>query len=800
MSRPGVKKVTFDPAHGASVRCFEAEGKGRHMATMVGSDASRIADAIPEYEVERELGRGGLGVVYLGRHRRLDRSVAIKELPPAFAVDPAVRERFSNEAQTLAGLSHPHIVPIFDYVERDGLCLIVMEQLPGGSVWDRFTTDGLTPPTACAVVMACCAALQYAHGKGVLHLDVKPDNLMFDAEAAVKVTDFGIARVITGDRTMGTVDGQVLGTPAYMSPEQAKGDLLTPSSDVYAAGVMLYELLCGQLPWLGAQSASELLQQRLSEDPIPLGTVAPHVPGPLAMVVMGALSRDAMERHQRAEDLGVAIGEACVESWGPSWLDASGMAIFGSERLSRAARTTGTRSTSGSFSSVRSTGGSPVTTGPNSRADETTTSGRNETITSGRNDTITSGRHGTPGAPSTIHTGPTAAPRSSPSGWGAPAPAPPRAPGAPLAPLEFQAVRAVAAEPRIEGVDLMDIEVADLIGVEDVLDPPKPPWPAVAWTAALLFLAAVVAFIGIGTAPRDDGLAPGDVRLNGEDVAEGRLELDLSEEIDLRILDRQLATRVDEIELGFAYNGVAVTHASAPVRDGEATLDPGIAQRMVGGEATAQITLRSGDVVLREHGTAIRATQTWYLTLPFIGGLLLLLLGYANLESSLKPLRSGRTRKLSYIGAFLAGPLLGAGFVAMAGALGVSEPTLPVLVVVCVLAAASGFPAVRARVGVARRSRVRQAVARAEKSLGVEPGTVTGSLSGRLSLRSSRRSSTRTSARTSARQSGANETISSGASAPASARPSGAGETISSGSMAPESLPPPAPPTSSGPS
>ncbi|MDQ2650848.1 MAG: serine/threonine protein kinase, partial [Actinomycetota bacterium] len=341
---------------------------------VTASDASRIGMVLPEYEVQRELGRGGMGVVYLGRHRRLERGVAIKELPPAFAIDPAVRERFSNEAQTLAGLSHPHIVPIFDYVERDGICLIVMEQLPGGSVWDRFTTDGLTPPTACAVVMACCAALHYAHSKGVLHLDVKPDNLMFDAEMAVKVTDFGIARVITGDRTLGTVDGQVLGTPAYMSPEQARGDLLTPSSDVYATGVMIYELLSGALPWVGAQTASELLQQRLNEDPIPLRQAAPHVPEPIEAVVMAALSRDADVRYQGAEDLGVAVGAACVASWGPSWLDHSGVAIFGSERLSRASRTTGAFTTT-SGEAVRPSGVQDRVTTGGSRANETVTSG-----------------------------------------------------------------------------------------------------------------------------------------------------------------------------------------------------------------------------------------------------------------------------------------------------------------------------------------------------------------------------------------------------------------------------------------
>src|SRR5204863_8901848 len=228
---------------------------------------------MPEYIVEREVGRGGMGVVYLGRQRRLDRPVAIKELPPAIAVDEDVRERFSTEARTLASLSHPHIVPIFDYVERENLCLIVMEQLPGGTLWDRFVNTGVTTPAACAYVMACCAALQHAHDRRVLHLDVKPDNLMYDQDGVLKVTDFGISSVIGGGRTLGTVDGTVLGTPAYMAPEQARGDELSPATDTYATGVMLYELLSGQLPWIGAESAAELLRQRLDQDPIPLGNV-----------------------------------------------------------------------------------------------------------------------------------------------------------------------------------------------------------------------------------------------------------------------------------------------------------------------------------------------------------------------------------------------------------------------------------------------------------------------------------------------------------------------------------------------
>ena len=263
-----------------------------------------ITSALPDYAVERELGHGGMGIVFLGRHMRLGRMVAIKELPPSFSADPEVRARFSTEARTLASLSHPHIVPIYDYVEREGLCLIVMEQLPGGTVWDRFTSTGLTPPTACAVALACCAALQHAHDKGVLHLDVKPDNLMFAPDKAIRVTDFGISRVLSGDQTLGTLDGQVLGTPAYMSPEQARGSELTLASDVYSTGVMLYELLSGHLPWVGAETATELLLKRLREDPRPLRSIAPQVPQGLADVVMKAIEREPEDRYKSAEEFG----------------------------------------------------------------------------------------------------------------------------------------------------------------------------------------------------------------------------------------------------------------------------------------------------------------------------------------------------------------------------------------------------------------------------------------------------------------------------------------------------------------
>src|SRR5579862_6279323 len=152
-----------------------------------------IVAALPDYDIGDELGRGGFGVVLAGRHRQLRRDVAIKELPTALAADPRVRARFAAEARVLAALSHPHIVPIYDYVERDGLCLLVMEKLTGGTLWEQFKTQGLTAETTCAVTMAACAALQYAHQRGILHRDVKPENLLYSADAVLKITDFGIA-------------------------------------------------------------------------------------------------------------------------------------------------------------------------------------------------------------------------------------------------------------------------------------------------------------------------------------------------------------------------------------------------------------------------------------------------------------------------------------------------------------------------------------------------------------------------------------------------------------------------------
>jgi serine/threonine-protein kinase len=267
-----------------------------------------------------ELGKGGWGVVYEGQHRVLGRQVAIKELPPAFSTDAEVRGRFMAEARTLAALDHPHVVPVYDYVEQDGLCLLVMEKLSGGTVWSRFSRDGLSMEAACAAILATCAGLQSAHEHKILHRDIKPENLIFNAEGTLKVTDFGIAKMLGGQRTMATAAGEVIGTPAYMAPEQARGQEVTPATDVYAVGVMLYELLSGRRPFEDEADALALLFKHAYEEPIPLGDVAPDVPRHLAVVAMRALAKDPADRYQSAEEMGVAVAEAANEAWGPGWL------------------------------------------------------------------------------------------------------------------------------------------------------------------------------------------------------------------------------------------------------------------------------------------------------------------------------------------------------------------------------------------------------------------------------------------------------------------------------------------------
>jgi serine/threonine-protein kinase len=291
------------------------------------ANESNLSVALPSYEIGAELGRGAFGVVLAGRHRQLGREVAIKQLAPGLVSNDTVRSRFLVEAQILASINHPHIVPVYDYVERDDACILVMERLAGGTVWGRFVHRGFDQRSACAVAMVACSGLSGAHQHGVLHRDMKPENILFGDDNVLKVTDFGIARVLGEDDALATRAGEILGTPAYMAPEQASGADLGPATDIYAVGVMLYELLSGRLPYPDEGGSLATVLRHINEDATPLSDVAPAVPAGVAEVVMQALARDPADRFESAEAFGVAIGHAASAAWGAGWLDHLGVSL-----------------------------------------------------------------------------------------------------------------------------------------------------------------------------------------------------------------------------------------------------------------------------------------------------------------------------------------------------------------------------------------------------------------------------------------------------------------------------------------
>ncbi|MEM7091947.1 MAG: serine/threonine-protein kinase [Actinomycetota bacterium] len=285
---------------------------------MTDEARASLERALPAYEIADRLGEGAFGVVYEARHTQLGRQVAIKQLPKIYAEDDHVRERFVAEAQMVASLDHPHIVPVYDFVESEGSRYLIMERCEG-SIADRFKAEGIVTDEACAAVLACLAGLDVAHSRGLLHRDVKPENLMYDTKGVVKLADFGIARD-TGADTRRTATGMIVGTPAYMSPEQCRGDDLTEASDVYSVGMMAYELLTGGLPFPDSDSVNGLLAHHLVTEPLPLLSARPELPGTIGEVIDRSLTKDLGERQSTAEQFASELATACVTAFGSGWL------------------------------------------------------------------------------------------------------------------------------------------------------------------------------------------------------------------------------------------------------------------------------------------------------------------------------------------------------------------------------------------------------------------------------------------------------------------------------------------------
>ncbi len=630
-------------------------------------DQQAVIDALPAYEIGGELGRGGWGVVLAGKHRQLGRDVAIKQLPRAFAVDESIRSRFTVEARLLASLDHPHIVPVYDFVEQDGLCLLVMELLPGGTVWSRFTSDGFTASGACAVVLACLSGLQAAHGRRVLHRDIKPENLMFSGTGALKVTDFGIAKVVGGEETMATRAGEVVGTPAYIAPEQARGGDLSPATDVYAVATMLYELLSGQLPFADDGDAMALMFKHAFEQPEPLLDKAPSVPGPVAAVVMSGLATDPAERPQSAEAFGVALAEACTTAWGPGWLPTDGTPVMGASSIVAATERPSTPpapSVPGSTPVAADAGPAPATVA------------RPE-----------------PGAP----------PAGAPSTMARP-------PATPVRPTITSHARAAALDDVTEGA-------ADLVPLKEVLTPPPSPARYFVTAAVLVVVAFVIALVGIGAPSSGGTLSAGEVKVAGTDVISGgTVTINLAKPVPVVV--SASAPVADHVALSSTVLGQQVSSATAPLVPGAsgrtALVDLG-GRYLVGGSFTAKVTLWQGLVAGKDATFDAHTSQTGLLSVA--GGITLLLLlftiGYA--ESLLRSLRRGKSTKTGPLGLALVGAVFGVALVGVGWVLFRELPSATSLVLCAVLGAGAGVALAFGGIGVGRQRRFRRIERREER-------------------------------------------------------------------------------------
>jgi predicted Ser/Thr protein kinase len=251
---------------------------------------AEVAAAFPDLQVEREIGHGGMAVVFKARQPHLDRLIALKVLAPWLASQPGFADRFSREARVLAKLNHPNIVTIHDFGQAGRFYYLVMEFVDGVNLRQAMQAQRFTPAQALGLVPKLCDALQYAHGEGILHRDIKPDNILLDAKGRVKIADFGIAKLAgeAESQPLLTHSGMHLGTPAYMAPEQVErpGEV-DHRADIYSLGVVLYEMLTGELPLgrFAAPSAKSAVDERIDE------------------IVFRTLEKERERRYQSAEEV-----------------------------------------------------------------------------------------------------------------------------------------------------------------------------------------------------------------------------------------------------------------------------------------------------------------------------------------------------------------------------------------------------------------------------------------------------------------------------------------------------------------
>jgi serine/threonine-protein kinase len=264
-----------------------------------------IGQRVLDFDLTAILGSGGMSVVYRGRHRVTHQEVAIKILPPELAVHDELKARFVEEARVLAKLEHPNIVHLNNFTEAGGRLCLVMQFVEGVTFEHKIQEHKQVPvEEAVKITIEVCKALEYAHAQSVIHRDIKPSNVLVRADGAVKVTDFGIAKMLGQTRLTST--GQTMGTVRYMSPEQVRGKVADARSDIYSLGITLYEALAGGTPFDG-ENHFDIMQQHLKNRPPPLARKNPAVPPSVEKALMTALEKSAQDRYPDAKAFRVAL-------------------------------------------------------------------------------------------------------------------------------------------------------------------------------------------------------------------------------------------------------------------------------------------------------------------------------------------------------------------------------------------------------------------------------------------------------------------------------------------------------------
>jgi len=260
---------------------------------------SRFAGQNHRYRIDKAIASGGAGIVYQAEDTVLSRKVALKELLEDVATDVEQAERFKSEARALALLNHPHILPVYDLLEEHGRFWLVMELLTGGTLSDKINAGSLDTSRSIEIIKGIASGLEIAHQKGFVHRDIKPANILFAEDGSFRITDFGIAKhQATGIKTS---HGVILGSPGYMSPEQAAGEPVDPRSDIYSLGITMFQMLTGELPFRG--DVSSVMAQHITRPAPPPSTINASISKDLDNVVLKMLAKQPEARFQSMVDL-----------------------------------------------------------------------------------------------------------------------------------------------------------------------------------------------------------------------------------------------------------------------------------------------------------------------------------------------------------------------------------------------------------------------------------------------------------------------------------------------------------------